>query len=104
MAKVSWSAEARKDLRSIAEYIEKDSIRYAGITITKLTKAVERLIQFPKSGRIVPELQMENIREVIEGNYRIVYLLKDNICFIVSVIHSKQDLMKHFAKKLSYDA
>ncbi len=36
MVKVNWSARSIKDLDEIAEYISKDSTKYAKLTIEKL--------------------------------------------------------------------
>jgi len=96
MVEVVWSAEARDDLRSIADYIAKDSIRYAQAVVARLIHASERLGHFPRSGRIVPELQTEDIRETVEGNYRILYLTSTGRCTIITIVHSRQSIQKRF--------
>jgi addiction module RelE/StbE family toxin len=73
VAEVVWGARARNDLASIAEYIAEDSPRAARAWIARIDRAVERLKDFPDSGRIVPEYGDAGIRELIVGNYRIVY-------------------------------
>jgi len=89
MAKVIWSELALDDLKNIYEYISNDSIYYAGRQIERIIERVEQLQNFPESGRIVPEFNKEILRELIEGNYRIVYRIesKDQIG-IVRVHHS----------------
>ena len=77
MAEVIWSPEARSALHEMAEYISLDSVQYAAKTVSRITASVERLEKFPLSGRIVPELGVSTIRE------------------IVTVLHSRQDLLKH---------
>ena len=72
MAKVIWSELALDDLKNIYEYISNDSIYYAGRQIERIIERVEQLQNFPESGRIVPEFNKEILRELIEGNYRIV--------------------------------
>ncbi|MBK7357644.1 MAG: type II toxin-antitoxin system RelE/ParE family toxin [Saprospiraceae bacterium] len=57
----------------IHDYIAHDLTSYASRFIEKLLVRVKQLEIFPKSGKIVPEFGIENIRELIEGNYRIVY-------------------------------
>ena len=54
----------------------------------RVFESVERLELFPKSGRIVPELQLETIREIIFGNYRIVYRLKQKEVEILTVFYA----------------
>ena len=76
MAQISWTKRSIKDLRAINDYISLDSTFYAKRFVSKLIKRVEILIQFPESGRIVPEKNVTEIRELIEGNYRIFYRLR----------------------------
>lgn len=71
MAQISWTKKSLKDLRAINDYISLDSEFYAARFISKLIDRVEQLIEFPESGRIVPEKNEIEIRELIEGNYRI---------------------------------
>jgi toxin ParE1/3/4 len=73
MVKIIWTDLAIEDLRSIHNYISKDSPFYANRFIEKLLFRVEQLKNYPKSGRKVPEIGDECIRELIEGNYRIIY-------------------------------
>jgi toxin ParE1/3/4 len=64
---------AIQDVQAIRAYISRDSRHYAALVIGKLIAAVDRLADFPLSGRVVPELIDETIREVIVGTYRVVY-------------------------------
>jgi plasmid stabilization system protein ParE len=63
--RIEWSPEATEDIEAIAEYIGRDSVFYARAVITKILAAARSLGEFPKLGRIVPELGDENIREAI---------------------------------------
>jgi toxin ParE1/3/4 len=62
----------------IADFIGRDTSSFAQVTVDRVFESVERLESFPRSGRIVPEINQENIREIIWGNYRIVYLLRQD--------------------------
>jgi len=88
MAKVNWTPQALADIEEIADYIAKDSEYYAKITITNIFDAVKKLKEFPLSGRIVPELNRKDVREIIFGNYRIMYRLKNYSVEILTVYHS----------------
>jgi addiction module RelE/StbE family toxin len=92
MVKIIWTEFAIGDLRSIHEYISNDSKRYADRFVEKLIERVDRLEEFPKSGRVVPEFNIETIRELIEGNYRIIYKISSNQISIVRVHHSARVL------------
>jgi plasmid stabilization system protein ParE len=81
MAKIRWNKIALDDLDKIAEFIARDSERYAAITIQKIFNHTDLLKIFPHGGRKVPEMNHENIRELIEGSYRIMY-----------EVHSEEDV------------
>ena len=53
--KLIWSPQAIEDIQAIAEYIGRDSSIYAESTVERIFQAPEKLIQFPKLGRVVPE-------------------------------------------------
>ena len=88
MVKVIWTELAIEDLKFLHNYISKNSTSYASRFIAKLISKVKQLERFPKSGRIVPEFGLENIRELIESNYRIVYQIKSESVFIARIQNS----------------
>ena len=92
--KIAWSKPAVTDLNNIREYISKDSQRYASIFTAKLISAVDRLAEFPQSGRIVPEMNRHDIREVIYQHYRIIYKIESDQLIIMTVVHGGRDLSR----------
>jgi len=78
------------DLESIADFISRDSPNYARLFIIDVLESLERLPDFPKSGRIVPELKSPTIREIILGNYRVVYRLRGQIAEILTIYHGSR--------------
>ena len=95
MAEVVWSETALTAVRQITEYIARDSERAALIFAEEILDLPANLRAFPRIGRIVPEFQRDNVRELIHGNYRLLYLIKGETCLISTVIHSKRDLQRH---------
>lgn len=87
MAEVRWAPQAAEDLESIARFISHDSPHYAQLFVIDVFGAVERLGAFPQSGRIVPERNDPALREIILGNYRIVYRTKADLVEILTVYH-----------------
>ena len=71
--KLIWSPAARFDLKDIATFIEEDSVSIAQCFVKNLFHAVEKLSDFPESGRIVPEFDDPAIREVIRKPCRIIF-------------------------------
>ena len=92
MVKIVWTEIALEDLRDVHEYISKDSVRYADRFVEKIINRVTQLEHFPKSGRIVPEFDSDGIRELIEGNYRIVYKISPEQASIVRIHHAARRL------------
>jgi toxin ParE1/3/4 len=93
MVKLIWTDQAIEDLGDIGDFIAENSERYAKLTIKKLYDRTNILKEFPRTGRIVPEKNEENVRELIEGNYRIIYeITSDNLIYILTVHHSSKDL------------
>jgi toxin ParE1/3/4 len=87
VTQVIWAPQAIQDVEAIRAHVARDSAHYAGLVVERIVGAVERLQEHPRSGRIVPELGDESIREVIHGNYRIVYRLRHEVVEIATVFH-----------------
>jgi toxin ParE1/3/4 len=86
--RVNWTAAARAQLRDIHTFIARSSPRYAKKIVDRLTRRSQQISSFPRSGRVVPEANDVNIREVLEGSYRIIYHLLDDEVDIIAVVHS----------------
>lgn len=84
---IYWTRQSREDLRAIRAFIARDAPRTASAYVRRLRQSVGRLREFPYSGQVVPELQREEIREVIQGNYRIIYRVGDRQVDILTVYH-----------------
>ncbi len=87
MGEVRWTSQAADDLEAIADFIAHDSPHYASLFVIDVLASVERLETFPQSGRIVPEANDPVLREIILGNYRIVYRVKPQVVEILTVYH-----------------
>ena len=88
MDKVIWTDNALQDLNDIGDYISKDSVKYAQLTVNRLFDSVNILEIYPFSGKIVSEYNDKSIREIIGGNYRIVYQIVDE---------TRIDILTHIA-------
>lgn len=96
MVKVVWSDSAAADLESIVEYIAQDSEYYAATFAAKVLKAVEKLGNFPRMGRVVPEYNKEDLRELVFHNYRIIYKVEPERVAIATIVHASRDLMRWY--------
>jgi len=88
--RVHWTATAINHLRHIHTYIGQSSPEYALRVVDRLTRRSQQIAQFPESGRIIPETDLPQIREVMEGPYRIMYHITPDQVDIIAVIHGSQ--------------
>jgi toxin ParE1/3/4 len=87
VTRVIWAPQAIEDVEAIRAYVARDSPHFAGLVVELIVAAVARLETHPLSGRVVPEVGDESLREVIQGNYRIVYRLRHDVVELVTVFH-----------------
>ncbi|MBM4313385.1 MAG: type II toxin-antitoxin system RelE/ParE family toxin [Deltaproteobacteria bacterium] len=91
MKAITFAASAVRDLDEIRDWYDAQQAPRAGKQqIEGIIYAAERLVDFPESGRIVPEFGMVNLREVIHPPFRIVYRLDRNRVRIVRVWRSER--------------
>jgi len=95
MAKIKFTKRSLDDIESIADYISRDSVKFAKITVQKILERTKILENNPLIGRIVPEVNKVEFREIIYANFRIIYHYEKDIVHILSIHHSSRDLSKH---------
>ncbi len=88
--KVLWSPLAVNKLEDIFEYISKEDKTAARKLIASIFKRVETLSKYPGRGRKVPEADREEIREIFEGEYRIIYRVEPKKVFVLTIRNFKQ--------------
>ena len=93
---VKWSNPAKQDLRMIFDYIKKDSLFYARKVIQEILDKSESLEDYPNVGRVVPELNEPNIREVLTYSFRMVNQIGIEGIEILALIHSRRNFMSSF--------
>lgn len=90
--KIIWSPLAIDRASEIAEYIAQDKPSAAEKWINTVFSKVERLKSSPEIGRVVPEIKNDQFRELIYGNYRIIYRIEKEQISILTIRHGKQIL------------
>ena len=91
MAEVTWTNQALDDLRAVFLFIARDAPVVADLFVERIFNATERLAEFPMSGRVVPEISDQEIREVIVQSYRVIYRV---------VLEEVEILMVHHGARL----
>jgi toxin ParE1/3/4 len=90
--KIVWSPLALKRVGDIAAYIAEDNPAAARQWVEGVFASVRNLSLFPESGRLVPEVRRQNFREIVMGNYRLIYRIKNQEISVLTVRHFKQML------------
>ena len=88
--KIFWPPLAVERLEDIFEYIAKDDTSAASKMIGRIFKKVETMAKFPKRGRKVPEANRDEIREVFESEYRIIFRIESKRIYVLSIRNFKQ--------------
>ncbi|HYR11026.1 MAG TPA: type II toxin-antitoxin system RelE/ParE family toxin [Longimicrobium sp.] len=90
--RVHWTESAAGHLTALHDYIARDSTVYARRMVDRLTSRSKQLARFPQSGRMVPEYQQDDVRELIEGPYRIIYRILPQQIDVLAVVHGAREL------------
>ncbi len=92
MARVTWTLQGLDDLESVCLFIARDSPRYAELFAQRVFQTVDQLGEFPRMGRMVPEIGEDSIREVIVQGYRVVYVLSAGDVVLLTIHHGARPL------------
>jgi len=92
VAEITWTDDASRGLDEVFRYIARDSEVNAGRMVARIIRTAERLEQFPRSGRVVPEIGSDDVREVIAAPYRVIYRIESDTVRILAVQHSARRL------------
>lgn len=90
--RVQWSPLAIDRVAEIGAYIAESNTPAADKWIRRIFTRVKQLEGFPESGRPLPETSRTDLRELIWGNYRIIYRVETKRISILTVRHTKQIL------------
>jgi addiction module RelE/StbE family toxin len=95
MVRINWTLQSKSDLKHIADYISLHSKRYAKLQVLRIKNRTQILKTHPFAGKIVREIENDNIRELIEGRYRIIYkVISKSRIDILTIHHSARDITK----------
>jgi len=84
---IIWTEAALGHLHGIHDHIAQDSPRYALAMIDRITRRAEQCGKFPLAGGKVPEFDADEVREVLEFPYRIIYRVLPDRVDVLAVIH-----------------
>jgi len=88
--KVAWTRRAREQVLEIIELIRWDKPGAAANWADRVFAEVETLTDLPRRGRVVPELARPDIRELLVGNYRVIYRIANDEVVILAVRHGRR--------------
>lgn len=88
---VKWTDPAKLHLKKISDFISLDSKYYAKKVSSEIVFRTEQLSDMPRRGRIVPEVNDNNIRELFIYSYRIIYEVMNANIYVLAVVHMRQE-------------
>ncbi|MDA8020345.1 MAG: type II toxin-antitoxin system RelE/ParE family toxin [Thermoanaerobaculia bacterium] len=88
MPRLRWTHRSRRDLLEIGRFIARDKPGAARRWVARLRRRAQQAAEYPDSGRIVPELGRDDLREVVERGYRIIYRISDREIHVLTVFES----------------
>jgi len=95
MVQIKWLLSTKNDLKEIYDYISFDSKRYARLQVERIKNRTEILKSRIRIGKIVEEINDPEVREIVEGNYRIIYrIISKKELHIIMVHHGARDLSR----------
>ena len=92
MADITWTDQALADVEAVCLYIARDAPRYAELVARRVFQTTDRLVAFPRLGRVVPEIGRDDIREVIVQSYLLIYRLLPDEVEVLTVHHGASPL------------
>ena len=92
---VKWTTLSLEDIENIASFIAKDSDQYAFIQTERFFERVKVLESYPEFGKIVPEFGKAAIRQLLEGNYRIIYQIISPDRIDILTVHHQSKLLSN---------
>lgn len=91
---IIWTVTAYRDLQNIVEFISEDSLHYAMAFYEDAMEKAKTLTEFPHRGRIVPEMDNPQLREIFIHRYRMIYQVIDDQIIIQTIIHGARNFTK----------
>ncbi|KAA6183971.1 type II toxin-antitoxin system RelE/ParE family toxin [Thiohalocapsa marina] len=92
--RVHWTSTAEAHLDAIYAHIAQNSQTYALRVVDRITRRSSQIAEFPLSGRRVPEYEVEQIREVFSGSYRVIYHIKPDQIDVIAVLHGAMNILQ----------
>jgi len=97
---IIWTQSAWNDLEAVADYISKDSPRYAASFVREIRDASRSLNTLAFRGRVVPEFDDDtHVRELFIKSYRLLYQVSAREIYILGLIHGARDLRALWKKE-----
>lgn len=101
--RVRWSRVAAADLVAIASYIQRTSPKAAAEFLKQARANAGTLSEFPRRGRVVPELQRLGItewRELIFAPYRLIYTVQHDVVEVDAILDARRDIEELLLERL----
>jgi plasmid stabilization system protein ParE len=86
---IYWTRSARDDLQSVWNIAARSSTLYANKFVNELITSAHNIGNSPKTGKVVPEINDPDTREIVSHSYRIMYQIRKDRLYIMQVTNDK---------------
>jgi len=90
--RLNWTASATADLEGILQFVSAESADGAQSVLAAVLASVGSLPEFPERGRVTPELERVDVREVQAFRYRIIYRVTTEEVIVLAIVHGARSL------------
>ncbi|HLF76174.1 MAG TPA: type II toxin-antitoxin system RelE/ParE family toxin [Dehalococcoidia bacterium] len=98
MAQIEWTIKASRDFDRLVEYLSDWLGPLADKYIDELLSLIDSLVEFPRRGRAVPEINRAEVRELIFRGYRVIYEIKDERLVLLGIRHGSVNLQREIRR------
>jgi plasmid stabilization system protein ParE len=89
--KLEWTAKGLSDLVRLHEFLSPVDPRAAARTVQSLTKAVGRLLEFPRIGERLEQFESREVRRLLIGHYEMRYEIREDTLYVLRIWHTRED-------------
>jgi plasmid stabilization system protein ParE len=89
--KLEWTGKGLSDLARLYEFLSPVDPRAAARTVQSLTKAVGRLLEFPRIGERLEQFESREVRRLLIGHYEMRYEIREDTLYVLRIWHTRED-------------
>ena len=90
--RVVWTEQARQMPDDAVSYVARDSRPAAERLLIQALEAASSLNVHSERGRVVPEFDRSNVRQLLVQRYRLLYEVRPAEVYVLAFVHGARDM------------